>query len=235
MTVFDYDPHHDGGWTALNEDPPHLAVSRVDPDLLNLVKRLPGSDRIILGLAGAPGAGKTTVAEALVRALGPSAVHVPMDGFHLSDNILTALGRLGRKGAPDTFDAHGYANLLQRIRNERDHAVYAPAFVRDLEQPLAGAIAIEPHHTVVISEGNYLLLQDANWRGLSTLFDEVWFLKTEAQLRTQRILSRHIEFGKLADVARDWVATVDEGNAELVGGTEPFADRVIDVTYLQVG
>lgn len=214
------------------ENPPELAVERVDPDLVRLVIQESRPGRFLLGLTGAPGAGKTTVAEALVTALGPSAVHVPMDGFHLSDAALVRLGRRDRKGAPDTFDARGYGSLLGRIRNDTEHTVYAPAFARELEQPVAGSIAIEPQHRIIVSEGNYLLLSEELWAGVADHFDAIWFLQTDQQLRLDRVVRRHIEFGKTPDSARSWVQSVDEQNAQLVLRTRVHADLIVDVSRL---
>ena len=211
-----------------------IAITRVDPDLVVRAHELAVTGRIILGLTGAPGAGKTTVAEQLVSALGESAVHVPMDGFHLSDFALTELGIIDRKGAPETFDARGYSSLLERIRTDLTHTVYAPAFDRDLEQPIAGSVAIEPWHRVVVSEGNYLLLQDDLWAGVATHFDKVWYLETDPQVRLGRIIDRHIRFGKSADAAHDWVESVDEQNALRVLQSRDRADLIVDVTHLDL-
>lgn len=190
----------------------------------------------IVGIAGAPGAGKSTLAEALVPAaaavLGADAVaQIPMDGFHLADVALRGLGRLERKGAPDTFDAAGYAALLRRVR--RSHAVvYAPAFERDLEQPLAGALAIGPDVRVVITEGNYLLLQDPAWREVAAEIDEIWYVRVDEELRLRRLVDRHIRFGKSPDAARRWVRDVDEPNARLIEAASSKADLLIDATKL---
>ena len=99
---------------------------------------VPG-ERRILGLTGAPGAGKSTVAEQLVTALGPdAAVLVPMDGFHLANEVLIGLGRRDRKGAHDTFDDGGYARLIATLRSQRvdDPVVYAPRFRREIEESI---------------------------------------------------------------------------------------------------
>ena len=187
----------------------------------------------IIGIAGAPGAGKSTLAGALVTAatavLGDDVVaQVPMDGFHLADNALRDLGRLERKGAPDTFDAAGYAALLRRVRVPRTETVYAPAFERDLEQPIAGALAIRPGVRVVITEGNYLLLEDPAWRAVAAEIDEVWFVRIDAATRRHRLIDRHARFGKSAEAARRWVQLVDEPNARLVETTSVRADLVVD-------
>ncbi|SEB68501.1 hypothetical protein SAMN04489806_1501 [Paramicrobacterium humi] len=185
----------------------------------------PSGSRVLLGIAGAPGAGKTTLAEALVAELGARAASVPMDGFHLADVSLERLGLLGRKGAPETFDAHGYARLLRTLRERPAHTVFAPGFERDLEQPLAAAIGVDPDVEVIITEGNYLLL-DA-WAEARAELDAVWFVQQDAAVRRSRLIARHEQFGKSPAAARAWVEAVDEPNARLVEATATRADRVI--------
>lgn len=211
-------------------------VERFD-DMVTRARRLAGqTDRAILGIAGAPGAGKTTLALALVRALpaaGEQVAHVPMDGFHLADVELDRLGRRDRKGAPDTFDASGYAELLQRLRRTPqtgDPPVYAPAFDREIEQPLAGSVPVHPGCRLVVSEGNYLLVDAPEWRAVRTGFDEVWFHETDEMLRVQRLVARHVRFGKTPEAARAWVQRTDEPNARLVETTRPRADLVVACT-----
>ena len=191
----------------------------------------------VIGIAGAPGAGKSTLAESLVSAaaalLGAGVVaHVPMDGFHLADVALRGLGRLERKGAPDTFDAAGYAALLRRITAAHDATVYAPAFERELEQPIAGALAIGPGVRVVLTEGNYLLLEDPAWRAVAAEIDEIWFVRIDEDVRLRRLVERHIRFGKTPDDARRWVRDVDEPNARLIESASGGADLVIDAASL---
>jgi pantothenate kinase len=186
--------------------------------------------RRIIGVAGAPGVGKTTYAAELVAdslAAGVPAVHVAMDGFHLADVTLTALGRLDRKGAPDTFDAWGYAALLSRLRAEDAHTVYAPGFERDLEQPIAGAVAVPPATELVVTEGNYLLLDRPEWRAVRSTLDEVVFLEADDDLRRARLVARHAAYGKTPAEAEAWVARVDDANAHLVAATRERADRVV--------
>jgi pantothenate kinase len=153
--------------------------------------------------------------------------HVPMDGFHLADQALDRLGLRQRKGAPETFDAAGYAALLHRVRTETT-TVYAPAFERDLEQPLAGAIAVPPEARLVVTEGNYLLL-DGPWAELRGLLSEVWFVQVDEQTRVRRLVARHEQFGKSHDAAVDWVRTVDQPNADLVAPTAALADLVVEL------
>lgn len=191
---------------------------------------LRGGGRRVLGIAGAPGAGKSTLTALLARELPEdSCVVVPMDGFHLADVALDRLGRRNRKGAPDTFDAAGYAALLQRIRAQRpeDPPVWAPQFERDLEQPLAGAIEVAGRVPLVITEGNYLLLDEGPFALVRGLLDACWFVETPEDLRHERLIARHVEFGKPPAAARDWALGPDEANARLVAATAARADAVV--------
>ncbi|MFD9003576.1 nucleoside/nucleotide kinase family protein [Streptomyces sp. NPDC059582] len=194
--------------------------------------------RAVLGVAGSPGAGKTTLAARLVRELnggGPAWVaHVPMDGFHLADAELDRLGRRARKGAPDTFDAAGYAALLRRLREEPDgdETVYAPGFERVLEQPLAGAIPVPSTARLVVTEGNYLLLETGAWARVRAQLDEVWFCELDEPERIRRLTARHEEFGKGHEEAVAWVLGTDQRNADLVAGTRARADLVVPASVL---
>ncbi|MEU7017499.1 nucleoside/nucleotide kinase family protein [Streptomyces sp. NPDC046385] len=173
--------------------------------------------RRVLGIAGPPGAGKSTLAARLAARLDGRAVLVPMDGFHLAQAELERLGRAGRKGAPDTFDAAGYAALLRRLRAaEPGTTVYAPAFDRSLEEPVAGSIAVLPELPLVITEGNYLLHDEGPWAAVLPLLDEAWYLDLDARHRVPRLVARHVRFGKDEEHARRWVADSDEANARLV-------------------
>jgi pantothenate kinase len=198
----------------------------------------PDGRRALLGIAGAPGAGKTTLAERLVRALNgagePWVAHVPMDGFHLADVELDRLGRRARKGAPDTFDAAGYAALLRRLREESDgeDIVYAPGFERVLEQPLAGAVPVPRSARLVVTEGNYLLLDSGPWARVRPQLDEVWFCELDEAERIRRLVARHEEFGKARPEAVAWVRGTDQRNADLVTGTRDRADLVVPVAGL---
>jgi pantothenate kinase len=190
------------------------------------------SPRAILGITGSPGAGKSTLVEVLVDSVravkGDDWVaHIPMDGFHLADAQLDRIGARGRKGAPDTFDAAGYAHLLERVKREIDHPVYVPGFDRTLEQPLAAALAVLPSARLVVTEGNYLLLDDPDWTRARRAMDAVWFVAAEETMRVERLVARHIQFGKTPNEARAWVATTDQRNAELVASTAGRADRII--------
>jgi len=191
-----------------------------------------GRPRAVLGIAGSPGAGKSTLVDRLLTRIrerkGPDwAAHVPMDGFHLADDQLRRLDALGRKGAPDTFDPAGYAHLLERVATETDAPVYAPGFDRTLEQPLAAALVVLPSARLVITEGNYLLLDHPAWTRAREAMDRVWFVSSAEGLRQERLIARHIEFGKSRDAAYAWVTGTDQCNADVVWPTADAADRVI--------
>lgn len=209
-------------------------------DLLARARSLPRDGRrAILGVAGSPGAGKSTLARALVRELNgtgePWVAQVPMDGFHLADAELDRLGRRDRKGAPDTFDAAGYAALLRRLREERDgDVVYAPGFERVLEQPVAGAVPVPPTARLVVTEGNYLLLGTGAWARVRSWLDEVWFCELEEAERIRRLVARHEEFGKSPEDAVAWVHGPDQRNADLVAATRDRADLVVPAAALPV-
>ncbi|MDB5730280.1 MAG: putative fructose transport system kinase [Variovorax sp.] len=184
--------------------------------------------RKLLGLVGAPGAGKSTVALALRQALGARAQVVPMDGFHLANVELARLGRAHRKGAPDTFDGAGYAALLRRLRHQgADETVYAPEFRREIEEPVAGAIAVLPQTQLVIAEGNYLLLDEGPWAAVAALLDEVWYVDVDDALREARLLRRHEQFGRSPAAARDWLAATDAPNAHRIAATRARAHHVL--------
>jgi pantothenate kinase len=203
------------------------ASPRLPPEALaRAAALLTGGGRRLLGLAGPPGAGKSTLAALLCAALGPAACVVPMDGFHLAQRELERLGRAGRKGAPDTFDAAGYRALLQRLRAGGSEVVYAPEFRREIEEPVAGAIPVGPETRLVITEGNYLLLDQGPWAGVAALLDEVWYVDTPDAQRVPRLVARHVAHGRAESEARRWVEASDEANARLVAGTRGRAQRV---------
>ena len=188
--------------------------------------------RALLGIAGAPGAGKSTLAEALLVRVAATqgtdwVAHVPMDGFHLADVQLERLGARGRKGAPDTFDADGYADLLRRLLDHPDQPIYAPGFERTLEQPIAAAVVVPPSARLVVTEGNYLLLPQPRWEAARAQLTEAWYVTTDDDARQARLVDRHVAFGKDAESAARWVRETDEANAALISSASHRADRLI--------
>ena len=162
-----------------------------------------------------------------MRDLGPAAVLVPMDGFHLSNQVLESLGRRDRKGAPDTFDAAGYVALLRRLRTPDTDVVYAPIFRRDIEEPIGSSIAIPPQTPIVITEGNYLLLDTHPWQQVRDLLDAVWYLQIDNAVRVERLIARHVAFDKTPDAARAWAEGSDQRNADAVAASARHADLVL--------
>jgi pantothenate kinase len=197
-----------------------------------LAKLADGTDRAIVGITGAPGAGKSTAAKTLARrctAQGIPTVVVPMDGFHLAQAVLEARGWAADKGAPHTFDAAGYVALIERIRKERDRSVWAPTFERLLEDPVAGSIEVAPETRLVITEGNYLLTPEEPWSELSGLLDTVWYVDTPDQLRLDWLIARRRRYGASMQEATDLALGSDERNAELIRSTRDRADALLRV------
>lgn len=189
---------------------------------------LVGGQRRLLGIAGTPGSGKSTVAGLLAHALGAQAVVVPMDGFHLANRELARLGRQARKGAPDTFDVAGYQALLRRLRDQgADETVYAPYFEREIEEGIAGAIAVPADVPLIISEGNYLLMSDGPWQATAALFDACWYVDVSAATRRRQLVQRHMRFGRSEAAAHAWVDSTDEPNAQRVEQDRQRADLII--------
>jgi pantothenate kinase len=217
-----------------------MPANPISPGLLDalcariehLAQRSPG--RVLIGLAGMPAAGKTTLAESLVTRLAgrkdwadSRAAHLPMDGFHLADAELERLDLKQRKGAPETFDVGGYTALLRRAR--AGETVWAPSFDRALGQPMAQRLPITPNTRFVISEGNYLLLPHPLWQAVRAAFTEVWYVRVNDATRMRRLIWRHVEFGKTPVAAREWVLRSDEPNAALVAPTADSADLIVDL------
>lgn len=184
-------------------------------------------ERRVLGVTGTPGAGKSTLCAALVDTLGDEAVLVAMDGFHLANAELVRLGRRQRKGAPDTFDLDGYLALLGRLRKQTGEVVYAPRFDRGLEESIGSAVPVHRSTPLVITEGNYLLLDQPGWSAVRDLLDEAWFLDVAPDERVGRLLARRRSFGEPVAQAESWVREVDEANAAVVEPSRGRADLVV--------
>jgi pantothenate kinase len=210
----------------------------VDADISLLTARArtvaDGTGRVIIGIAGSPGSGKTTLAAALVDALNAGgtswAASVTMDGFHLANATLDRLGRRSRKGAIDTFDGWGFVALVRRLRTEVDHDVYAPSFRRDVDEPIAGELVVPAGTRIVLVEGNYLLVDESPWRDLRGLMDEAWYCQVDDAERVERLVVRHHTHGRSLAAARDWALTVDGANARLIENYRDRADLMVLTT-----
>ncbi|MGB8860418.1 MAG: nucleoside/nucleotide kinase family protein, partial [Ilumatobacteraceae bacterium] len=194
--------------------------------LIQRVEQLLADGGRVLGIAGAPGSGKSTLAQTVVTHFGERAQLLPMDGFHLADEELARLGRSARKGAPDTFDVDGYVAALLRVR-AREHDVLVPRFDRVIEAAVAGSLRIGVTTDLVVTEGNYLLLQDGPWAKVAALLDESWMLRPDDALRRARLVARHVAHGRSPTAAEAWVATVDEPNAQLIATGSLAADYTV--------
>lgn len=200
------------------------------PALIDRARRLAAAGgRRVLGITGPPAAGKSTLAARLVDALGPDVARlVGMDAFHYAQVELARLGRSDRKGAPDTFDADGYVALLERLRVSEDPVVYAPEFRREIEEPIACAVPVPRGVPLVVTEGNYLLVDRDPWARVRALLDEAWYIAPgDDPARVTRLIDRHVAFGRTPDAAREWVLRSDERNAELIASTAGRADLVV--------
>jgi pantothenate kinase len=202
-----------------------------EPDVIARARDLaarPG--RTLLGVAGAPGAGKSTLANALAAAV-VGAIVVPMDGFHRPTADLAARGWVDERGTPRTFDGDAFVSLLRELRSGAD--ALAPAFDRSHEEPVPDAIAVAADTRLVIVEGNYLLLDSEPWRQIRPLLDEVWFVEVSEPVRIERLVARHVEFGRsVAEAQARATRGSDAANAELVAATRSRADLVIDTAEL---
>jgi pantothenate kinase len=191
-----------------------------------------GRPRIIVGVAGAPAAGKSTLALSLANALrgefgAHAAVAVPMDGFHLANAELARLGLADRKGAPETFDAAGFVHLLRRLREPGTEVVYAPTFNRTLNESIGSAIPVPPEVRTIVVEGNYLLVPKQPWAPVRELLDVALYVEAPDGPRVDALLRRQRSRGLSRAEARDWVYRSDEANAALIAGTKAYADHVL--------
>ena len=214
---------------------PSVRVGEIPTLVSNLVdqltQRLTADDapeRLVVGLVGAPGSGKSTIAEQLktgLKAAGVFAGLVAMDGYHLSNAVLDELGRRNRKGAPDTFDVEGYLATLDRVRADGAPQVFAPAYRRDLHESVAAG-SIVSGTGVVVTEGNYLALETRGWGAARERIDLLIHIDVPEEVLVLRLINRHEEFGKNPLAAGHWVRTVDLPNARLIATSVHRCDEV---------
>jgi pantothenate kinase len=188
--------------------------------------------RSILGITGAPAAGKSTYAEQLTAKLaadGHNVALVPMDGYHLAQSVLEELGLAAVKGAPHTFDGYGFVALLRRLKESPDEQIWAPRFDRGLEDSIAASIGIAPEVTLVVTEGNYLLFDEMPWATIRTLIDQCWYVDVPEELRHERLEARHRRYGRSPQEAHERTFGTDERNAQLIAATARSADAIIQL------
>ncbi len=209
-------------------------ISYVNDSSVDLLRRDAGAlldratGRVIVGLTGPPGAGKSTVAQALVEAVGDAA-YLPMDGFHRSNADLDRLGRRDRKGAIDTFDAAGYVAALRAVRaGYRRQAVSAPGFDRGRDEPVPARHVIPAECLLLVTEGNYLGVPEGEWAAVRGLLDKLYYVDCPSSIRRKRLVARHIGGGRTPEAAAAWADNVDQANAALIATTRQYCDFVID-------
>lgn len=195
-----------------------------------------GGSRYVLGIAGVGGSGKSTLARQLlerVESSRPGAARLAaMDGFHYTNAELSRRGLRDRKGAPETFDAAGLADLLASVRQRSAAAgdIPVPVYDRALHEPV---VRDQPQHRIdadtrlVIVEGNYLLLNEGDWARVGAALDACWFLDTPMETARQWIIARHVRGGRSAAEAAAWYERVDGPNAKLIAATRARADHVV--------
>lgn len=195
------------------------------------------SGRVMVGITGPPGAGKSTFAALLLddfnREQEGFAADVPMDGFHLSNAQLERLGRRGRKGAVDTFDVAGYVDTLKRVAREHGRSdVYVPVFDRTLDESVAARGVVPAQSRLVVTEGNCLALSDEGWQPVAALLHRLYYIDCPATMRRRRLVERHVAGGRDHNEALNWVATVDEPNVRLISSTRHACHRTLHITDL---
>ena len=184
--------------------------------------------RSIIGIVGKPGAGKSTVVSEIEKRFDPSQVSViPMDGYHLSNEELISLDRRDRKGAPDTFDTQSFISLISKVKNNPETELRFPIFHREIEASKADEGIVQSGVKVIVVEGNYLFSEEHNWEGVFPLLDHTWFIEISDEVRIERLIARHIRYGKTPEDAEKWSRGSDEANARFIELTAHRAANII--------
>ncbi|MBO6675335.1 MAG: nucleoside/nucleotide kinase family protein [Rhizobiales bacterium] len=204
-------------------------ITRFD-DLVDALGDPATDKRRLIAIVGAPGGGKSTLSEALAEALNqrdPGAASIlPMDGFHLDDDVLRARGRLERKGAPDTFDVGGLVHMQRRLATNEEAEIAVPLFDRTHEVSRAGARIIPNSVKTVLVEGNYLLLAEPPWDQLAAFYDLTVQIDVSEEVLRARLVERWREHKLPEEVARRRIEDNDLPNARLVKAASRPADIV---------
>ena len=186
--------------------------------------------RTLIGIVGKPGAGKSTVVAEIAERFDSNTVSIiPMDGFHLSNEELTSLGRRERKGAPDTFDVESFTSLIHRVKINHNVDHRFPIFHREVEASIENEGIVPKESRVVVIEGNYLFSSDHNWEGIFPMLDHTWFIEIDDEVRIERLIARHIRYGKTPEEAEAWSRGSDETNARFIGVTANRAENRINL------
>lgn len=187
--------------------------------------------RTLIGIVGKPGAGKSTVVEKIqTKYLSHEVSIIPMDGFHLSNEELISLGRRERKGAPDTFDVEGFTSLIKSVKIDHNIDHKFPIFHREIEASIADEGMVPKESKVVVIEGNYLFSEAHGWNGIYPLLDHSWFIEIDDEIRIERLIARHVRYGKTREEAEAWSRGSDETNARFIGLTAHRAENLIKLS-----
>ncbi len=174
---------------------------------------LQNGPRTLIGIVGKPGIGKSTLVERVKAEYpGVEVSTISLDGYHLSNETLETLGARGRKGAPDTFDYKSFVELLRRVKSANQDIRF-PIFHREIEASVADEGVVPAAARVVIVEGNYLLSTDYGWGEVADLLDFSYYLELQEDVRLERLIERHVRYGKSPEAAREWAMGTDESNA----------------------
>ena len=183
-----------------------------------IIKSSEGRNRYIVAIAGPPGAGKSTIAQALLLLLTEKFIQakiISMDGFHLDNSILAERNLLDRKGAPATFDTAGFTHLMNRLTNFENEVVI-PEFDRNKDLSIAGSSIISTKDKVLIVEGNYLLIEEEPWTKLKNTWDQTIFINPGIDTLEQRLLNRWLRYGLDTQDAKKRTLSNDLPNARYV-------------------